>query len=169
MKPTSELYNKSFRILFFDEMWEYEKTISELNEKLKTEKNSNAYNNLGVAHFEIGQLEKGIENLNLAIEFDNLNSIAYSNRAELNKKWNKNQDAENDYGKAIELNPKDATFWRCRAYLRKENGELEKALSDFKQAKKLEPKFQPTNNEIAELEKELGIEPKSWIEKLIGK
>ena len=49
----TELYNKSFRILFFDEMWEYEKTISELNEKLKTEKNTNAFNNLGVAHFEI--------------------------------------------------------------------------------------------------------------------
>ena len=79
----------------------------------------------------------------------------------MNKKWSKNQDAENDYGKAIELNPKDATFWRCRAYLRKESGELENALSDFKQAKKIEPRFQPTKNEIAELEKELGIERKS--------
>ena len=110
MKPISELYNQSFRILFFDEMWEYEITISELNEKLKTEKNSNAYNNLGVAHFEIGQLEKGFENLNLEIEFNKRNSIAYLNRAELNKKWNKYQDAENDYEKAIELNPKEATF-----------------------------------------------------------
>src|SRR5690606_11085506 len=169
MKPTSELFSRSFRILFFDEMWEYEKTMSELSEKQKTERKSNAYNNLGIAYFEIGQFDKGIENLNLAIELDIQNSIAYSNRAELNKKRNKLQDAENDYEKALELNPKDATFWRCRAYLRKENGKLEKSLADFKQAKKIEPKFQPTKNEIKELEKTLGIERKSWIEKLIGK
>lgn len=169
MKPTTELYNESFRILFFDGMWEYEQTIAELSEKLKVEKNSNAYNNLGVAYFEIGQLEKGINNLNLAIELDNQNSIAYSNRAELNKKWNKLDEAEKDYGKAIELNPRDAVYWRCRGYLLKEKGELENALSDFKHAKRIEPKFIPTKNEISELEQTLGIKKKSWIEKLIGK
>ena len=169
MKPTSDLYNKSLRVLFFDEMWEYEQTISELNEKLKTEKNSNAYNNLGVAHFEIGQFEEALKNLDLSIKLNEQNRIAYVNRAELNKKWNKLSDSEKDYGKAIELNPKNATFWRCRAYLRKENGDLKNALADFLKAKKIEPKFQPTKNEISELENTLGIERKSWIEKLIGK
>lgn len=169
MRPTTELYNQSFRILFFDEMWEYEQTISELNEKLKIDKNSNAFNNLGVAHFEIGQFKQALENLDLAIQLNEKNGIAYANRAELNKKWERLSDSERDYGKAIELNSKDAIFWRCRAYLRKENGDLENALSDFKQAKKIEPKFQPTKNEISELEKELGIERKSWFAKLIGK
>lgn len=166
MKPIAELYSKSFRILFFDELSDYKQTISDLTEKLETKKNTNAYNNLGIAYFEIGQYEEALTNLNASIELNDKNGIAYINRAELYKKWNKLGESESDYGKAIELNPKDATFWRCRAYLRKEKGELINALSDFKRAKRIEPRFQPTRIEIKELEKELGIEGKSWIDRL---
>ena len=166
MKLISELYNKSFRILFFDELSDYEETISVLTIKLETEKNSNAYTNLGIAHFEIGQFEEALTNFNSAIELNSKNEIAYANRAELFKKWNKTEESELNYGKAIELSPKNAAFWRCRAYLRKEKGELSQALTDFKRAKRIEPRFQPTRNEIKELQKELGIETKSWVNKV---
>lgn len=169
MKPTSELYKQSFRLLFYDEIWEYEQIISELSKKLKLDKNSNAFNNLGVAYFEIGEFENAFENLNSAIELNKKNAVAYINRADLNKKWKKITDAEDDYGMAIKLNPKDASYWRCRAYLRKENGDYEQALSDFKQAKRIDSKFEPTKKEIAELEQTLGIEKKSWIKRLMGK
>ena len=165
MKTTSELLNKSYRILFYDQETEYEETIAILNKKLETDKNSNAFNNLGVAYFEIGEFEKAFENLTMAISLNGENGVAFINRAELNKKWKKLTEAEIDYGKAIEISPQDATYWRCRAYLRKEKGELEKALADFKQAKNIEPKFQPTINEIVALEQSIGIKRKSWIKK----
>jgi len=161
MRTISEYYIESYRILFFDEMSDYEKVIAELTEKLKGEQNSHGYNNLGVAHYEIGELDKALENFNLAIELNSENGIAYINRAFLNEKWNKIADAEMDYGKAIELNPTNATYWRSRAYLLKEKGALAKALSDFKRAKKIEPNFQQTINEITELEQSLGIAPKN--------
>ena len=124
---------------------------------------------MGIAHFEIGQFEEALRNLDLAIQMNGQNGIAYANRAALKEKWEKLEESELDYGKAIELNPKDATFWRCRAYLRKKKGELEKALADFRKAKRIEPRFQPTKNEIAELEKELGIERKNWFKRLFDK
>lgn len=169
MKPISELYTKSYRILFYDDLSDYTQTILELEKKLKTVKNSNAYNNLGIAHFEIGKFEEALINFDLAIGMNDKNDVAYANRAELNQKWGKLIESESDYGKAIKLNPKNATFWRCRGYLRKESGEMKKALEDFKRAKRIEPKFQPTKSEIKELEKELGMEHKSWIERLLGK
>ena len=161
MRTISEYYIESYRILFFDEMSEYEKVISELAEKLKVEQNSHGYNNLGVAHYEIGEFDKALENLNLAIEMNRENGVAFINRAFLNEKWNKISDAERDFGKAIELNPSNATFWRSRAYLLKEKGELAKALSDFKRAEIIEPNFQQTSIEIAELVQSLGIKPKN--------
>lgn len=86
MKPTSEYYNQSYRMLMFDELWEYEDTIKELNECLSENPNTNGFNNLGVAQFEIGELENAIKNLDLAIKLNNKNGIAYINRAELNAK-----------------------------------------------------------------------------------
>ncbi|AFM02779.1 tetratricopeptide repeat protein [Bernardetia litoralis DSM 6794] len=159
MKNTYKYYIKSFGALWLDEEEEYEELISELKEKLKLEKNSNGYNNLGLAQLEMGYREESLINLNQAIKLNPSNSIAYYNRAELNKKLKKNVEAEIDYSKAIELEPSKATYWRCRAYLRKERtGDLINALTDFKQAEKIEPEFQPTKDEIVKLKKELGFE-----------
>lgn len=169
MKQIEELHNKSFRLLFYDEMSEYDQTIASLKEDLSETKNSNGFNNLGVAYFEIGEYEKAIDALNKAIELNSSNDIAYINRAELNKKWNKLKESEYDYTKAIELNSKNATYFRCRAYLRKENGDLQNSLIDFKSANKIEPKFQPTINELKEIENRLGIKKENWFQKIFAK
>jgi len=162
MKNTYQYYRESFGALWLDEEEEYEELISELKQKLKSEENSNGYNNLGLAQLEMGYRDESLINLNQAIKLNPSNSIAYYNRAELNKKLKKNIEVEIDYSKAIELQPGKATYWRCRAYFRKEEkGDLVNALADFKQAEKIEPKFQQTKDEIVKLEKELGFESKS--------
>jgi len=152
----------------FDELWEYEDTIKELKECLIENPNSNGFNNLGVAHFEIGELENALKNFNLAIELNSENGIAYINRAELNAEWKNFDKAESDYGMAINSDSKNRSYWISRAHFYKEKGELQKALFDFKKAEQMDSNFKPVKEQIAEIEKELRIEPKSWIQKLIG-
>lgn len=156
-------------MLMFDEIWEYKDIIKELNNCLAEKPNSNGFNNLGIAHFEIGELEDAIKNIDLAIELNNKNGIAYINRAELNIKRKKLDDVESDYGMAINSDLKNVSYWISRAHFYKDKGELQKALSDFKKAKRLDSNFKPVNEQIVGIEKELGIKPKNWIQKLIEK
>ena len=155
-------------MLMLDELWEYEDVIKDLNVCLMHNANSNGFNNLGLAHFEIGEIEKAFNSFSLAIKTDELNTIAYINRAELNTKWKKKDYAESDYGTAIKLDSSNVSNWICRAHFYKENNELEKALYDFKKANRLESNFKPVKEQISEIEKSLGIKPRNWFQKLTG-
>ncbi|MGE0590179.1 MAG: tetratricopeptide repeat protein [Cyclobacteriaceae bacterium] len=125
--------------------------MSQLN--LERAKNTHAYNNLGVAYFELGDFDNAVLNFDQSVERDRNNSVAFVNRGGLYQKWDKPGLADKDYTCAIELVPTNATFWRCRAYLRKEVGRIKDSLSDFERALALEPDFEATKKEIAELKR----------------
>ena len=156
MMDNYKYYRESYGALWYDDEEAYEEVIAELKQKLKSEENSNGYNNLGLAQLEMGYRDESLINLNKAIELNPRNDLAYMNRAELNKVMKRMAEAEEDYSKAIELQPTRATYWRCRAYFRKEKKkDLVNALADFQQAAEIEPEFEPTKNEIVKLKKEL--------------
>ena len=155
-------------MLLFDELWEYEDTIKELDRCLTENPNSNGFNNLGVAYYEIGEVENAIKNLDLAVKLNGKNGIAYINRAEINTKWEKLGNAESDFEMAIKSDSKNVSYWISRAHFYKEKGELQKALFDFKKAKRLNSNFKPVKEQITEIENELGIKSKNWFQKLIG-
>ncbi len=160
MKIKSEYYLQSYRVLMLDDLSEYKEVIDELNEYLKSNPNSNGFNNLGLAHFEIGEKTKALVNFSLAIKIDKLNTSAYLNRAELNTKLDNIKDAESDYDMAIKSDSSKLNSLICRAHFHKHNNNYEKALIDFRNAQKIKPDFKPVSQQIIEIEQILGINPK---------
>jgi tetratricopeptide (TPR) repeat protein len=150
MGRIEDLHTKSYRLLFYDTLAEYDEVIFKL--KSVDAKNTHIYSNLGVAYMEIGELEEALIHFDLAIEANDRNAMAFICRAETNRKLKRYAQAEADYGRAIDLDPTDITSLRSRAYFFKETGQLKKALSDFRKAAGMDPDFQPTLNEIKALE-----------------
>jgi tetratricopeptide (TPR) repeat protein len=100
MAASSEFTMKSYRSLYFDEREDYRDFIDQLSEHLLLNPNTHAYNNIGVAYYEIGKKKKAYEYLSQAIQLDHTNDIAYINRAELNQKLKNTKEALHDFGKS---------------------------------------------------------------------
>lgn len=64
-----------------------------------------AYNNRGIARFNLEQYAEAVNDFNRAIELNPVFTQAYNNRGNARYKLNDYQGAMADYSQAIELNP----------------------------------------------------------------
>lgn len=114
-------------------------------------------NDLGVSHFESGDIERAAHFFGEAIAKSPEHAPALSNRANCYKRQGDLREAENDYTRAIELDAKNPKAYQNRGLLLKEQGMNSRALRDYEKALALDK-----NNPV------LQAEVKALTEKLAG-
>lgn len=128
----------------FDELEDYEHIIQNLSQFLiSNPTNSAAFNNRGVAYWEIGRIENALKDFESAILVNPNDAIPLVNKGDILKRLNEYQRAVESYTQAIEIRD-DVSFYRCRAYTYVEMNSLQKAIEDFDVAISLDPQHKQT-------------------------
>jgi tetratricopeptide (TPR) repeat protein len=105
------------------------------NEALKTDSTSaEAYNNRGLALYNLNQHQRAIEDFSHAIQTKTDYAEAYNNRANAQYKLGNYQAALMDYNRSLEANPGYAKARLNRGLAYYQMGETGSACSDFDQA-----------------------------------
>ena len=172
MPTRYDLTVKSYRVLFYDELEEYESAIRFLTEHLKVNPTDGiAYNNRGLAYSEIGRGEEALLDFKKAMELSPSDPNPYLNRGALYERTQpvgEFDDAIKDFAKAISINPNDASFHRCKAYACLKVNRLQEAIDSFTNAILLEPEFRQTYIDRGETYKKVGDETKAQQDLLIA-
>lgn len=152
-----DLLEKSYGLLIYDELEEYESAIARLTEAIEQGRaNTHAYNNRGVAYFEIGEDGKAQPDYEAAIRVSATNAIAYANLARLAEKNRDFQSAIAHCDRAIEIEPDEPSFRRVRAFLHLKIQNPSAAIADFSTAIELDPGFKNTYWQRAETYDDIG-------------
>jgi len=148
MSNLGTLTAKSYRILLYDELEEYESAIEVLTQHLaRNPTDGIAYNNRGLACSEIGRGEEALLDLERAIEFSSGDPIPFVNRGNLYERVRPIGDfdkAIEDYSRAIAIDPNNPTFHRCKAHACLKMERLEDAIESFSNAIRLDSEFRQT-------------------------
>lgn len=164
MVMRNELLTRSFRVLLFDEIEEYEEAIAQITEHLKSnQSNACAFNNRGLAYSETGRGEEALRDFAKAIACSTTDPIPYVNRGDLylrHKPDAKINEAIDDFTRAIAIR-KDATIHRCRAHACLKGKRLREAIKSLSRAIQLEQDFRQTWIDRGQAYKELGEEEKA--------
>ena len=135
---------KSYRALFFDELEEYHDYIAKLTELVSADPlNASAYNNRGVAYYEIGESANAIEDFERAAKTNKNDPIPSVNLAEL---LSNKGDAKAilHYDEALARDPTSKSLILSRAYGLQKLGEHPSAIDGFTDAINLDPEFAQT-------------------------
>jgi len=99
---------------------------------------------LGLAYKHLNQLDRALEQLELAIKLEPRNYYAYCNRGLVYHQLGRHDLALADLSRALEKNPKDppTLAWRGMVYL--DQGALDSALADLDRAAALAPHYAET-------------------------
>ena len=164
------LTTKSYRALIYDELEEYKEAIQMLTDHLfANPTNSVAYNNRGLAYWEIGQREKALADFGRAIEFCSNDYIPYLNRADFfehARPSGRFAEAIDDYSRALSIAPNDPGLHRCKAHACLKLERLEEALDSFSNAIRLDPDFRHAYLERAETYQKLGRDEEAQADRL---
>jgi tetratricopeptide (TPR) repeat protein len=165
-----DLTRRSYRVLLFDELEEYESAIAMLSEHLRANPMDGvAYNNRGLAYAEIGRGEQALLDFENAIRFSREDPIPYVNRGDLYqrvKPVGKFAEAIEDYSSAIVIEPNNETFHRSKAHACLKINRLQEAVASFGAAISLDPKFRQTYIDRAEAYKRIGDSQKADLDLL---
>jgi protein O-mannosyl-transferase len=100
-----------------------------------------AWNNLGSANIDAGNLVEALQNLDMALKLDNRYAKAWLNRGTAKKNYgDKNKDAGywrgalEDYNEAIELKPEFPEAYFSRGIVKDLLGDVQGEIDDFKKA-----------------------------------
>ena len=138
------LTKQSYRALMFDELEDYEEAIQDLSRFIDSHPtNSAAFNNRGVARWEIGQIENALGDFENAVLVNPNDPIPHVNKGDVLKRLNEYQKAIESYTQAIEIEG-NISFYICRAYTYVEMDLPQKAIEDFDVALGLDPKHKQT-------------------------
>lgn len=82
-----DLLEKSYALLIYDELEEYSWAIARLTDAIEQGRgNTHAYNNRGVAQFEIGENDEAQKDYEAAASESPANAVAFANLARLAEK-----------------------------------------------------------------------------------
>ena len=113
----------------------YSKAI-EINPQL-----AEAYNNRGLAKFDLGEYQEAITDYDTAIEINTQYAEAYYNRGGAKYSLDDKNAAIADYDIAIETNPQYANAYSNRGIAKFDLGEYQEAITDYNTAIKINPQL----------------------------
>lgn len=131
----------------FPAEFELKEEAVNLNDKCKTKRmKSIQMNDLGNVYYNQGDFDRALSCYNQAIELDQHNSIAYTNRANLFADFARKDNgyyklAINDYSIALVIEPENFEILYNRGVTHKENNQFDKALEDFLNVIQMNPEF----------------------------
>ena len=132
----------------------YDECVKLLSEIIaKQPRNTDAFNNRGLAYADLKQFEKAIQDYNQAIELNPKDARAFNNRGVVYADLKQFEKAIQNYNQTIELNPKYVSAFNNRGIAHQKLGKEKKAIEDFKKAQELDPSI-IANEKIKALEKE---------------
>lgn len=127
--------------------WLYGRIYSKLDKKKKSLKYlykaikyiqpSSLYSTIGFKEIQIGQYEKALKNLNIAIQLDTTNAYAFNNRALVYLKLSDFEKARIDVNKSIQLDNRNPYAYKHSAMIYIELKEFEKACIELSTADEL--------------------------------
>ena len=100
-----------------------------------------AYNNRGIAYYDLKQYRRAIEDYDQVIRLDPKLALAYSNRGIAYGKLNQYQRAIRDYDRAIGVNPKYFRAYVNRGIAYRNLRQYQRAIKDYDEAIRLNPKY----------------------------
>ncbi len=101
---------------------------------------SNYYSNLGTFQRRMNRIDEALESYNKAIQLDNKNVDALTNRATLFSQMNDDAKALKDYNAALKIAPNDETSLINRASIYRKSGKQSEAKKDLEVILKKDPK-----------------------------
>lgn len=104
---------------------------------------------LGLQYFNIGDYKNSILNYTQAINLDNNNFKAYSNRGFAYYNLNELDKAISDYNEALKIKPDDFLTYNNRGMVYNRKGGHDKAIEDYNKAIEINPDFALTYNNIS--------------------
>ena len=114
-----------------------------------------AHNNIGLASYHLGNIEKTEQQYKRAIEIDPKNTAVHSNYANLLKELKRQDEAKELYKQAIEIDPKNATAHYNYAILLQELKRHDESEEQYKLAIEADPKYAAARSNYAILLQEL--------------
>jgi tetratricopeptide (TPR) repeat protein len=111
------------------------------SKELNNEALIDAYYSRGLAWFEIGDLNKALNDFTMTIKLNPRHSDAYYSRAFAWDYKGQPDKAIADFTKALEINPLDADSFYSRGNCWFDQNNQDKAIADYAQALKLRPDF----------------------------
>jgi tetratricopeptide (TPR) repeat protein len=100
-----------------------------------------AYNNRGLAYFNLGQYQRAIEDYNKALSLKPDFAKAYYNRGSAYRHLGKHQRAIEDYDNALRLKPDFADAYYNRGAAYDDFGQYQRAIEDYNEALRLKPDY----------------------------
>lgn len=114
--------------------------------------NYQKYKDLGSERFKLKDYEGAKEYYSKAIEANNNEPVAYSNRAACNINLKRYYDVIKDCNRAIQLDPNISKAYYRRATALRQLSRINQALADFKHTLQLDPGNKLVKEEIRKLE-----------------
>lgn len=112
---------------------------------------SAAFNQRGVAYFELGQFDKAIADFSDSLRLDANNGEALNNRAWTYFETNRPQDGLEDANRAVTLLGNRAFVWDTRAHINEKLGDRAAATRDFRNALSIDSSIQSSKEGLERL------------------
>lgn len=118
------------------------RAISDFNQALRIDPSYvDAYNNRGIAYYNIGEYDKAISDFSQALRVNPNYADLYNNRGVVYGKMGEYDKAMSDFNQTLRLNPKHAKAYHNRGIGYFKRGELDNAIRDFTEALRIDPSY----------------------------
>ncbi|MCW3135973.1 MAG: tetratricopeptide repeat protein, partial [Canidatus Methanoxibalbensis ujae] len=109
-------------------------------------KNADAWNNIGIALYDLGRCEEAIRCYDRALEIDPKDAVAWYNKGIALDDLGRYEEAIRCYDKALEINPKYANAWNNKGVTLGKLGRYEEAIRCFEKAIEIDPEHEGAKN-----------------------
>ena len=126
-----------------------------------------AYGELGLAFYRLGQKEQALENYSKSLQYKPNNANVYSNMGIIYFERNNWTKAQEVYEKAVQINPRFVDARRNLGSVFAQKKEFQKAITQFKEALKYDPKNKTIHQYLGFVYRDMGDTANSqiWMQK----